>query len=81
MSDKVAQAQRPLEVRAGTSLPKLEDIDWLKVSEVQVFGRLNPEGKLIVDAALTNSIHQVHVTGDHEGRHSVDSHITGNNLE
>lgn len=70
-----------LEIRPDKPLPKPEEIDWNHVSEVRVFGRLNPEGKLIVDAALTNSTHRVSVTGDTEGKRSVDSHITGSNLE
>lgn len=72
----------PLEVRPGKSLPKPEEIDWLHVSEVRVQGRLSDDAKRIVDLALTNPKNKVIVRGmDLEARASIDSHVTGSNLE
>jgi len=73
---------RPLEIHQGKSLPKPEDIDWLHVSEVRVQGRLSDDAKRIVDMALTNPKNKVIVRGmDLEARASIDSHVTGSNLE
>jgi hypothetical protein len=68
---------RPLEIHPDTPLPKPEEIDWHKISEVQVYGRLNDAGKAIVDAALTNKTRRVkvHANGE-EAFNSVDHFVT-----
>ena len=77
MSDQDTQVRQPLVVRTDASLPKPQEINWHQVSEVQVYGRLNDEGKTIVNLALTNKTRRVHIRAmDDEAGYSVDHFVT-----